>query len=1334
MSYRIGIDAGSKTIKIVILTEEGSLLHSVYRRHRASIRETLRDLLHEIVWRRGDLEGDIAITGSAGIELARILNLPFVQEVIATTHAVQTKIPEADAVIELGGEDAKVIYLTDGLEQRMNATCAGGTGGFIDTMAYLLGVRTQRISDLALRAGRLYPIASRCAVFAQTDVRPFLNAGAKKADIAASVLEAVVKQTLGGLAAGRPIKGTVVFLGGPLEYIPHLVHRFRSALDLTTKTGIKPRDAHLFTAEGAALLAPSLNNDATLNEKDVEPPLSLTHLEDTLNRQIESSTIESLDELSRLEPLFTSVKDYEEFKRRHENVKIGRKRFFDVEGPVYLGIDSGSTTVKMVAIDENAQIVYSDYQPVGGDALETATKMLADFYSKAPKGFYGDPTMYVAHATVTGYGEALLKTAFNADSGVVETIAHLSSAKRLCKDVSFVLDIGGQDIKALWVRDGVVENTILNEACSSGCGSFIEGTARSLRKTPYSFSDSALYAPRPIDLGVKCTVFMTSRVRHAQKIGASYEDIAAGLCYSVVKNALFKTIGMKNLDEMGDTIIVQGGAFMSDAVLRAFELVSGKKVMRPNLAHLMGAYGAALTALSRSSVEARSTLIELEELDRLDPHRINQTCSGCSNSCDLTIVAFKNGHDSIEEQPRIVISGNRCSRAYDDFVGKLSFEPEKQIERPPNMYRLEQRLLSRYHGSQTELAPTLSRHLTRVGIPHALHLYESLAFWHTLLSRLGFTVVVAQNADDSIDTTVWQKRTALTEGLETVPSESVCYPAKSIHLQVAELISEGVDAIFFPEFERGTRCPVSSLYARVLKDSVPALREGRVRLVSPSLQALRPSSLAVNQSDSEALFNSLRELCPADSLFSKTVFENALKIALDEQSRFEQSLQLAADNALSWLELRERNGIVLAGRPYHVDKRLSHGIDTMLEDLGFAVFSPLSLEHLITKTKKSASLKGASPPSWRAAKSWTQLAAFVIDNPRLNMVSLYSFGCSYDAINLNAVKSTLEVGGALHTALKIDEMVDLSHIRIRLRTLNETLMSSHERSEKKGANAEAPLEKVNGLAKQEGDDKQIQNYLAKQAPEEGKASLNDGFSSDKTPVINTSKELLCLPPIAQRDIDCARKYVNHEVCFVAQAMTGSLINAAFENKEVRRFEIPDVCEDCLLRALPDLVSQAVGRRIEIDFVRDWKGELPLISHQRNIEKENHSNKIGILGDSLMCYDAFMNNDISSLISSFGFTPVFPQSDLLFRDDVRYLEQLDAFEEEGINHVIYCQAFGCLKGHIQTRGALRGLQQRYPNLYLTVIDYDPDTSTLNQENRILLALTAAKQALEMDSSA
>lgn len=1466
MRYRFGIDAGSKTIKVVSLDKDGRPVHTIYRRHRANIRQTMQDILHDLVWRYGDLEGSFAVTGSAGIEIAEALDLPFVQEVIATTEAVQEFIPEADAFIELGGEDAKIVYITGGLEQRMNATCAGGTGGFIDTIAFMLGIRTKDMNNLSMGSNRLYPIASRCAVFAQTDVRPLLNSGAKKSDIAASTLEAVVKQTIGGLACGRPLKGTVVFLGGPLEHIPDLVYRFRRALGLTHKTGIKPSNAHLFTAMGTALIGG--------RDKSESHVLRFSDLERRLQEAPEAER-----DMPTLPPLFASYDDLAVFKERHEATKTPRKDLSRTKGALYVGIDAGSTTVKLAVVDGEKNLVYSDYRPTKGDTLKTATVLFEQLYRAMPREFNRKPLVHIAHATVTGYGEDLLKAAFNADSGVVETLAHMRASQHFYPEVDFILDIGGQDMKALWVKNGAIQNAVLNEACSSGCGSFIEGTAYSLQLNPYSFADLALKAAHPIDLGMKCTVFMTSRVRHAQKIGVPYGDIAAGLAYSVVENALFKIIGMNNLDDMGDTVVVQGGAFMSDAVLRAFELVSGKQVIRPDIAHLMGAFGAALTAHSRAD-GTESGLIVDERLKNLKPVKHLQRCIGCSNACLLTVLEFteddgpqgpgslsrkareekdegkKRASDGANQgtnrgecdrPTRIFISGNRCSRAplllKRSHEGPSSFfltnemsahTHQEGADKAPNLFALEQKLLARYRHRRDPIIVDASREDIYVGIPPVLNLYETLPFWHTLLAELGFSVVVSSSGTEDEEDSPGRrkggagagsrKNSSYMKGLETVPSESVCYPAKSSHLHIAHLIEADVDAVLFPAYERGTRCPVSSNYPFALKDSIPELSEGTVTLVAPALQAINPAKLVGNERDVASLLAALNEVVPTSKAIGIGEFQGALARALAQQEAFIEILETATKVALEWVA-KGHHGIVLASRPYHVDKAISHGIDEMLCEFGLAVFSPLGLRRIVkaasrkkrakdvalsasssstmikfgsesssvaqgeeytrTGTRRAEdaakpdgahkneanapvhSLRDGTTNTWKPAKTMTRLADFIAGNNALDLVCLYSFGCGYDSLSLAHAQKAIERAGKIFTAFKIDEITDLVHIRIRLRTLIETL-----------SERDASL---------------------------FKEKVASPFCVNRETATDIGEHIIRLQPLTQKDIDTAKAFVNHDICYVAAAIAGQAIRLLKEDPTITTLVLPRVCQTCLLDDVDDLVQQALECCPKIVWEDAWYfDDVPCgIAHTQETpengtgskrgarealesdgenrrsagegmrdhgesrhdteegrENEKYSEdvkgpqgerqredsdadggdssrlslqdsktacpKIGLLGTALFCFDEFANHDIVRLIEEQGCIPVFPDSENLFVEDVRYTKQIEAYRNEGVRHIIYLQAFGCLKGHVEARGALRGLKKLYPEMHITVVDYDHDTSALNQENRVRLALSAARK--------
>lgn len=1309
MGYRIGIDAGSKTIKVVVLDEDGAIVHAVYRRHRADIRTTLAGVLHDLAWRYGNLRGRVAVTGSAGIALAGLLGLPFVQEVVSTTRAVQAAYPEADAFVELGGEDAKVVYLTGGLEQRMNATCAGGTGGFIDTIAFMIGVRLSDLSGLALGANRIYPIASRCAVFAQTDVRPLLNAGARKADIAASALEAVVRQTLAGLACGRPLEGTVVFLGGPLEHIPSLVHRFRAALGLTRETGVKPPQAHLFTAKGAALMAREPADDGA-------PPRAVSLSE--LERQVRAAD-DPADDLDRLPPLFADAAERAAFEERHAAERMPRTRLFDCEGPLYLGLDAGSTTVKCALVDGKGRLVYSDYRPAEGDVLETAAALLGDMYRVMPREYgSAEPLAHLAHATATGYGEDLLRAALGIDSGVVETTAHLRAARAFRPDVSFVLDMGGQDMKALWVRDGLVSDAVLNEACSSGCGAFVEGTSHSLHLSPARFSEAALRAGSPVDLGTKCTVFMTSRVRHAQKIGAEPGDIAAGIAYSVVRNALYRIIGRGRAAGMGDVVLVQGGAFKSDAVLRAFELVAGVEAVRPDTAHLMGAIGAALTARDRAQAAAaagekpRSALADAARLAALAPRRAAVRCPGCGNACALTVVTF--------EGARRFVAGNRCERAHGFLDGAPAGAggagaPRRAAgggrRRAPNVAALERRLLERCG----DVAGDARRGGVRVGLLAALNGYESLPFWHALLRDLGFSVLVALRDGEEPSA----------EGLETIPSESVCRPAKIVHARLHALARRGADAVLMPRYARGSRCPVSSGYADAVRDSVPLVADGTVALAAPLLAAVSPEKIAAGEADRAALRAALDALAPAGAPVGAGELDRALAAGLAAQRAFEGTVARAADRALAWIHAAPgRHGIVLAGRPYHVDAALSHGVDAVAGRLGFAVLPPLGLKGRLRKLRdreKAAgepALAGAAAP-WRPARRLAALARLVAGDPALELVCLQSFGCGYDALGIDEARDVLEAARRPFTALKVDDIVDTAHLRIRLRTLAEAV----EARDLRRAGGDAGVSD-RGRAAAQGTPGAAPPAPA--APAGARPQAGSPLAPPRAPAAAGEAPVPLLGRIARADVERARRDVNPDACHTAAVLAGRAIRLAEADPSLARLAVPRVCERCLLDALPRLVERGCGRAVDIVWQDAWPPALGAASAERPAAPADRP-RIGIVGNALLCFDAYLNDGLAAFLERLGCEAVLPDPANLLVDDVRYLRQLDAFQAAGVDHVVYLQSFGCLKGHVQARGALHAAARRYPGMPVTVVDYDPEASALNRENRIRLAAAAARQA-------
>lgn len=1277
MTYRIGIDAGSKTLKLVVLDEAGTVVYDAYMRHGANIARTLGEAVHDLNWRHGPVDASIAMTGSAAIEVARVLGIPFVQEVVATTHAVRTLEPDADVVIELGGEDAKIIYLDERPEQRMNATCAGGTGGFIDTIAYMLDMRSSQMSQLAFGASRSYPIASRCAVFAQTDVRPLLNAGASKADIAASVFDAVVRQTLSGLACGRPIRGNVVFLGGPLEHMPYLVHAFRRTLGLSARYGVKPKNAHLFTVTGAALLSDDTRrlgcDPVVMNTAEFE------------RRVASMGELES--DLAFLPPLFEDADELAAFRARHGQAEFERQSIYEATGPLFLGIDAGSTTLKLVALNADAQIVYSVYEPIRGDLVETLREALDGLYRKIEPPSYlphAKPSMWIARACATGYGEELLRAAFGVDMGVVETAAHLRSARHLCDDLDFLLDIGGQDMKALWVRHGMVTDAALNEACSSGCGAFIEGTAAALKTTPWQFADDALLARHPIDLGTKCTVFMNSRVKHAQKAGAPIEDIAAGVAYSVVKNALHRIIGDDRIPQPGQRVVVQGGTFRSDAVLRAFELLCGVEAVRPVQAHLMGAIGCALFALDEAGADttARSGLVGPDELQRLEVRREKVTCTGCANACELSVVSFD------AERTRCFVSDNRCERGLDEprrrwGGGERAIQPGPLSHHAPNVIADEQRLIASFG----DIEQRGSRGSRRIGLMDSMALFAYRPFWRTLLAELGFSVMLPRPGCEA---------DRMSEAWETVPSESACYPAKTSHVRYFSLCEGGCDAVFMPRFTRNYHCPVQTGYASALAANVGTARSGAglAPIVSPELANYRPARFIRDEASMERLLAAVNELAGDEApAITRDEFDRAFSTAMQRQEEVSAELARRTEDALRWLaDDPSRHGIVLAGRPYHMDEALLHGIDRELAQLGFAVLGVAGLA-AADPSRVSAHLEGPHP--WMPAKRLVGIARFVADHPQLDAVFLQSFGCGFEAVSIEEAADVLDAAGKPCTTLKVDDISDLAHIRIRLRTLAAAIAMRGEVEEGEAAEGSA-----------------AERFRQECPAVPGKtASLLDDLAKH---------------PLDADDLECARRSCVKDACFTANAMAARVIRMLRDDPGITRVELPRVCETCLTDAVPRIVDRACGRTPEYVWV-PWAsgGDSSALARASMHNDGSARPRIGIVGNPLIVFEPFMNDHVVEMLESLGCEPIMPDPALLAGDDVRYLDQLALFDEQGIHDIIYLLSFGCLKGHVSARGALRELHERFADMRITVIDYDPESSALNRENRIRLAVDAAR---------
>jgi predicted CoA-substrate-specific enzyme activase len=1026
-SLKVGIDVGSTTVKLVATDSGGELAFGRYERHRSDVRAALAGLIEEAARELGARSAGVSVTvtGSAGIGEAARLGLPFVQEVMACRTAVEAFLPEADVAIELGGEDAKITYFGDRLEQRMNGSCAGGTGAFIDQMASLLATDSGGFDELASRARTIYPIAARCGVFAKTDLQPLVNEGARREDLAASVFQAVVNQTISGLACGRPIKGRVAFLGGPLHFLPQLRRRFSETLRLKESEVLVPADGRLFVAMGAAL-------QETEGRFDLRE-LAVLARESPLGRP----------ESERMRPLFADEAELAEFRTRHAARALPRLDPRLLEGPAFIGIDAGSTTTKLAAIDREGRLLGSYYAPNGGHPLAVVSRALGELYALLPGG------AVVGRACATGYGEALVRAALGPDDGEVETVAHCLAAESLLPGVEAVLDIGGQDMKFLRVKDGAISSVLLNEACSSGCGSFLETFASSMGEDARSFAALALESRAPVDLGSRCTVFMNSRVKQSQKEGASPADIAAGLAYAVVRNALQKVIRLRRNSDLGDKVVVQGGTFASDAVLRAFELVAGTKPVRPAEASLMGAYGAALIARSRWQPGGTSSIIGPGELGSFSCLAEPRRCPGCPNACLLTISRFTGGPGS----GSVHVTGNRCERGAvlargaglaagggpTTGGGQALRKPLRGT--PPDLYAWKYERLFRYEPLPLEKAPR-----GRLGMPRALNLYENYPLWFTLLTKLGFRVELSPRSSKSI----------YELGMDTIPSESVCYPAKLAHGHAAALVARlaGSDAasaprVFYPCIPREKRfvagsndrfnCPIVASYPEVILNNVEAFRDGSVEYFDPFLPIADDERLARRVAET---FARLGVALPEA--------RSAVEAARAEERACRAELQLEGERALEWVERTGGHGIVLAGRPYHVDPEIHHGIPSIAAELGMAVLSEDSISHLAEVERPLRVVD-----QWSYHSRLYAAAAFVSRRDDLDLVQLQSFGCGLDAVTSDQVAEILERGGKIYTGIKIDEQANLGAARIRLRSLAAAI-AMREAAKRKARRAAAP--------------------------------------------------------------------------------------------------------------------------------------------------------------------------------------------------------------------------------------------------------------------------------------
>ena len=1079
--YRIGIDVGSTTVKVVVIDEKNTILFGEYERHCAHTQEKLCELLKRAQDRLGDFELQAQITGSGAINLGKALNIDFIQEVASVASALKFLAPQTDVAIELGGEDAKIIYFDgNNIEERMNGICAGGTGSFIDQMAAILQTDATGLNREAENYKQIYPIAARCGVFAKTDIQPLINEGATKADLSASIFQSVVNQTVSGLACGKPIRGCVAFLGGPLHFLPELKKAFIRTLKLTPETTVDPDNSHLFAAYGAAI-------ECT----DKTPKTTLSSLIESLDKGVKMEF-----ELKRLDPLFENEQDYEEFIKRHARATVKKGDLSTYEGNCFLGIDAGSTTTKVALISENGELLYSFYENNQGSPIKATQKAMAQLSALMPKN------ARIAYSCSTGYGEKLLKSALCLDCGEVETIAHCTAAEFFDPAVDCVLDIGGQDMKCVKLKNGSVDNILLNEACSSGCGSFIESFANSLGYTAKDFAKEAILAKNPIDLGTRCTVFMNSNVKQAQKEGATVPDISAGLAYSVIKNALYKVIKLNSPSDLGAHVVVQGGTFYNHAVLRAFEKISGVEATCPDISGIMGAFGASLIAKNRWHGKQTTTL-SFEEIENLTFTTETIRCGGCSNKCILTVNKFPGG--------RRHITGNRCERGSGEKI---------EGQRGENLcaYKLE-RILG-YESLPKETAPR-----GVIGIPRVLNIYENYPFWATFFKELGFSVVLSPKST----------RKLYEMGMDTIPSESECYPAKLAHGHIKWLIENGINTIFYPcvfyenQENEGSQnhynCPIVVSYSENIKNNVEEIVEGKIRYLRPFI-AFTSQAIAT-----ERLCNYFTKERPFFNL-TESEIKKAVDKAWREQQAAKEDIRKKGAEALKNLENSGGRGIVLAGRPYHLDPEINHGIPELIASYGFTVFTEDSLPIVHDQIKNLR-----VNDQWVYHSRLYNAATYIRDKENLELIQLNSFGCGIDAVTTDQVSEILEGSGKLYTVLKIDEVNNLGAVRIRIRSL---ISAMNMRREKGILPNPVPVDyQRTEFTKQMYQDKYT--ILAPQMSPIHFDILGPLFS-------RYGFNVEVLDNDNRGAIDAGLKYVNNDACFPSITVVGQIMDAVLSGK------------------------------------------------------------------------------------------------------------------------------------------------------------------------------------------
>lgn len=1072
--YSLGIDIGSTTVKIAIMDDEKNVLFSDYERHYANIKETLRDLLKKAFEENGNLTVHPMITGSGGLTLANHLNVPFTQEVIAVSTSLEEMTTGCDVAIELGGEDAKIIYFEDGnAEQRMNGICAGGTGSFIDQMASLLETDASGLNEYAKSYQSLYTIAARCGVFAKTDIQPLINDGATKEDLSASIFQAVVNQTISGLACGKPIRGRVAFLGGPLHFLSELKTAFIRTLKLDDEHIVNTDRSHLFAAMGCAL-----------NSKD---EVSYT-MEEMVNKL--SSDIKMDFEVARMEPLFTSKDEYAAFTERHNKAMVKKASLSDYHGKCFLGIDAGSTTTKIALVSEDGSLLHSFYSNNNGSPLKTAIKALKDIYTIMPSD------VKIVSSCSTGYGEELMKSAFLLDYGEVETVAHYYAAAFFSPDVDCILDIGGQDMKCIKIKNKTVDSVQLNEACSSGCGSFIETFAKSLNYSVRDFAKCALFAKNPIDLGTRCTVFMNSKVKQAQKEGAGVDDISAGLAYSVIKNALFKVIKVSDASSLGKKIVVQGGTFYNDAVLRSFEKTANCEVVRPDIAGIMGAFGAALIARERYHENFETSMLSYEDICELKFETSMAKCKGCTNSCRLTINRFSGG--------RQYISGNRCERG----IGK-----QKNKDNVPNLFEYK---LKRFFGYE----PLSGEYAKRgtVGIPRVLNMYENYPFWFTFFTNLGYKVVISPVSSHKL----------YELGIESIPSESECYPAKLAHGHIEWLISQKPDFIFYPSvfYERDEvegannhyNCPIVTSYSENIKNNVESVFKKEIRFRNPFLSFKSEETLC------EALVKEFSEI-PASEI------KAAVKEAFKELNNAHEDMHKKGEEVLDYLDKTGRLGIVLAGRPYHVDPEINHGIPELINSYGVAVLTEDSVSHL-AKPERPLIVSD----QWMYHSRLYAAASFVKTRDNVELIQLNSFGCGLDAVTTDQVNDILSGSDKIYTCLKIDEVNNLGAARIRIRSL----LSAIDVRKRKNYERTIRPSSINKVAFTEEMRKEYTILCPQMSPIH--------FDLLEPVFKMGGYNLVVLNNDNRSSINTGLKYVNNDACYPSLLVVGQMMSALESGK------------------------------------------------------------------------------------------------------------------------------------------------------------------------------------------